>query len=56
MSLASGSGANNWWERSCNPDNANNFVNCNTNGDPSNNNNATSTYGIVLGFFFVTTE
>lgn len=30
---------NNWWERSSNPDNTNNFLNVNPNGDPSNNNN-----------------
>ncbi len=29
---------NNWWERSSNPDNTNNFPNVNPNGDPSNNN------------------
>ena len=35
--------ANNWWERSVNPNNATNFANVNNNGDPSNNNNASNT-------------
>lgn len=38
---------NNWWERSSNPDNTNNFLNVNPNGDPSNNNNANYRFALV---------
>lgn len=37
---------NNWWERSSNPDNTNNFLNVNPNGDPSNN-NANNRFALV---------
>jgi len=36
----------NWWERSPNASNANNFCNVNSNGNP-NNNNANNTYGLA---------
>ncbi|MEG0218335.1 MAG: hypothetical protein RR655_08450, partial [Raoultibacter sp.] len=48
--LASGSDASNWWERSCNPDDARGFVICGIYGDPSNNGLASASLGIVLGF------
>ena len=35
-----------WWERSSNPDNTNNFLNMNPNGDPSNN-NANNRFALV---------
>ncbi len=41
---------NNWWERSVNPNNSNNFLNVNTNGDPSNNNNATNSNCVCPDF------
>lgn len=39
--------SNNWWERSVN--NSNNFRYVNSNGS-ENNNNASNSYGVVLGF------
>lgn len=34
-----------------NPNNSNNFLNVNTNGDPSNNNNATNSNCVCPDFF-----
>ncbi|MEG0218301.1 MAG: DUF6273 domain-containing protein, partial [Raoultibacter sp.] len=48
--LASGSGASHWWERSCHPISAADFVLCDTGGGPSNNYYASHAWGIVLGF------
>ena len=41
--------ANNWWERSPNASNSNNFCNVNSNGN-ANNNNANNTNGVCFGF------
>ena len=46
-SAPSGANNNNWWERSPNPNNSNNFLQVNSNGDPSNNNNANYRYSVV---------
>ena len=40
--------ANNWWERSPNSGNTNNFCNVNSNGN-ANNNNANNTNGVCFG-------
>jgi hypothetical protein len=42
--------AGNSWERSPNPTNAANFCRVNSNGDPSNNNNASNGMGVTPGF------
>lgn len=42
---------NNWWERSPNVGNSNNFYNVNTSGNPNNNNNANNANGVCLGFY-----
>lgn len=48
--LADGDGvASNWWHRSPNALNANNFSNTNSNGN-INNNNANNRNGVCLGF------
>ena len=39
----------NWWERSANYNNSNNFCNVNTNGN-ANNNNANNSYGVAPDF------
>jgi len=41
--------ANNWWERSPNNGNTNNFCNVNNNGN-ANNNNANNSNGVAPGF------
>lgn len=41
--------ANNWWERSPNGNNSNNFCNVNSNGN-ANNNNADNSRGVCFGF------
>lgn len=41
--------ANNWWERSPNASNSNNFCNVNSNGN-ANNNNASNSRGVCFGF------
>lgn len=41
--------ANNWWERSPNGNNSNNFCNVNSNGN-TNNNNANNSRGVCFGF------
>ncbi len=41
----------NWWERSPNINNSNNFYNVNTSGNPNNNNNANNANGVCLGFY-----
>lgn len=40
--------ANNWWERSPNSGNTNNFCNVNNNGN-ANNNNASNSNGVSFG-------
>ena len=40
--------ANNWWERSPNSDNTNNFCNVNNSGN-ANNNNASTSNGVSFG-------
>lgn len=42
-------GASNWWLRSPNTTNTNNFWNVNSNGS-NNNNNANNTYGVCFDF------
>ncbi len=42
--------ANNWWERSPNGSNSNNFCNVNSNGNANNNNNANNSNGVAFGF------
>ncbi|WP_366915104.1 DUF6273 domain-containing protein [uncultured Eubacterium sp.] len=44
-----GGSANNWWERSPNSGNSNNFCNVNSNGN-ANNNNASNSNGVAFGF------
>lgn len=45
--------ANNWWERSPNATNSNNFCNVNSNGNGNaNNNNANNSNGVAFGFRF----
>lgn len=44
-----GGSANNWWERSPNSGNSNNFCNVNSNGN-ANNNNANNSNGVAFGF------
>lgn len=46
----------NWWERSPNVGNSNNFYNVNTTGNPNNNNNANNALGVCLGFYNVPTD
>lgn len=41
--------ANNWWERSPNASNTNNFCNVNSDGN-ANNNNASNSNGVAFGF------
>ena len=41
--------ASNWWERSPNGSNTNNFCNVNSNGN-ANNNNASNSNGVAFGF------
>lgn len=50
--LSSGS-SNNWWERSPNSGNSNNFCNVNSNGN-ANNNNANNSNGVAFGFCKIT--
>lgn len=43
--------ANNWWERSPNSGNSNNFCNVNSDGSANNNNNnANNNNGVAFGF------
>lgn len=44
--------ANNWWERSPNATNTNNFCNVNSNGN-ANNNNANNSNGVAFGFRYL---
>ena len=41
--------ATNWWLRSPNTGNTNNFWNVNSNGNANNNNNANNAYGVAFG-------
>lgn len=41
----------NWWERSPNRNNSNNFYNVNLTGNPNNNNWASNRLGVCLGFY-----
>ena len=41
--------ATNWWLRSPNTGNTNNFWNVNSNGNVNNNNNANNAYGVAFG-------
>ena len=40
----------NWWERSPNPNNSDNFYDVNNDGNPNNGNNASNENGVVSGF------
>ena len=41
---------NNYWERSPYASNSTNFMNVNNNGNPTNNNTASNTNGVLPGF------
>ena len=49
MVCSFGGSTANWWERSPNYNNTNNFCNVNTNGN-ANNNNANNSYGVAPDF------